>query len=377
MEARCDDYGGDSRECRDKPAATTKPKQLFNAPRTTSEVVANHMGRAFLQTTSAVTLLCHMCRTCMTRCTSQSKKWCNIVSNDGVLVDFSKVEAIKSWPIPKSATEIRSFNGLASFYRRFVRSFSTIKRKIHLKFSRRCLCKAPILVIPDFPSPFEVETDSSGVGIEAVLIQLKRPITYFNEKLGGARLKYSTYEKEFYAIVGSKTYKVGRVLKILPFFFEYKEGNSNIVADALSRRSTLIGVLKFCLLGFELIQKNYKVDEDFAPVLEGCSKWVIGSYVLQERFFLKKIVCVFLKEELQSFGINKALSILQERFYRQKMQGDVQSVTQRCMSCQKAKSVFHQGLYTPPTSKYPWEDVSMDFIAGLPKTEGEKMQLWW
>jgi hypothetical protein len=143
-----------------------------------------------------------------------------VISSNELKMDPEKVREIREWSSPRSIFEVRSFHGLAGFYQKFIRNFSEIGaqmmdivKKRHKSFKwteedekrfnilKDKITEQPILVLPNFGKTFQVRCDASGVAIGAVLSQDNRPITYFSEKLNDTKRKYSTYDKEFYAII--------------------------------------------------------------------------------------------------------------------------------------------------------------------------------
>jgi hypothetical protein len=129
-----------------------------------------------------------------------------VVSKRGIEVDEEKVKAIQEWPTPTTISQVRSFHVLASFYKRFMHDFSSlaapltevIKKNVPFKWGKEQekafnlikekLTNAPLLVLPNFAKTFEIECDTSGIGIGAVLMQEGCPVAYFSEKLSGATL---------------------------------------------------------------------------------------------------------------------------------------------------------------------------------------------
>src|SRR2546429_785845 len=359
-----------------------------------------------------------------------------VVSAQGIAVDEEKVKDIQEWPQATSVTQVRSFHGLASFYRRFVPNFSTIaapltsiiKKEKGFEWGKeqdeafetlkKKLTTTPVLSLPNFDSTFEIECDASGIGIGAVLMQERKPIAYFSEKLNGAKLNYSTYDKELYALVRAlevwehyllpKEFVIhtdheslkhlkgqGKLnkrhakwiekIEKFPYVIKYKQGKENVVADALSRRYTLINLLSSKLLGFECIKDIYVGDVDFGNVYNACEVGAFNSFYRQDGFLFKgDKLCMprcSMRELLVleahcgglmgHFGIDKTLNILNEHFFWPNMKKDVSRLCKACLACKQAKSKsMPHGLYMPlPVPSSPWIDISMDFVLGLPRTK--------
>lgn len=125
----------------------------------------------------------------------------HIVSGEGIAVDPAKVAAVSEWPVPKSVSEIRSFLGLAGYYRRFIKDFSKIagtmtqltKKDVKFVWSEECqqafvelknrLTSAPVLTIPDRSGGFEVHCDASGKGLGCVLHQHGKVVAFASRLL--------------------------------------------------------------------------------------------------------------------------------------------------------------------------------------------------
>ncbi|XP_022847564.1 uncharacterized protein LOC111370094 [Olea europaea var. sylvestris] len=360
-----------------------------------------------------------------------------IVSSIGVSADPAEVQAIIDWPEPNAIHDVKSFHRLATFYRRSIKGFSTIMAPITecmkkgefrwtqeaakaFKLVKKRMTKAPIMHLPSFSKVFEVECDASGVGIGGVLSQDRHPVAYFSEKLNEAKQRYSTYDKELYAVVQALCYwrhyllpqefvlysdhealrylnsqkrissRHGRWVEHLQaysFVLKHKKGMENQAADALSCRVSLLSIMSVKVIGFERLKEDYEACPDFKDIFLNLQKGQSGAtdgFRLEEGYlFRANKLCIprtsvrdFIVWEIHAgglaghFGRDKTIEEVECQFYWPSLKKDVAKIVSTCNACQLSKQKKQNtGLYTPlPVPNCPWQDVSMNFVLGLPRT---------
>ena len=148
----------------------------------------------------------------------------HVVNADGVQCDPAKTEAIRNWPVPTNLKELRSFLGLAGYYRRFIPHFAALssplvemtKKTVLYHWDdeqekaftalKECLCAPPVLIYPHAERRYILDTDASDYGIGAVLSQVdeegnEQVIAYGSKLLSDAQRNYCTTKKELLAMV--------------------------------------------------------------------------------------------------------------------------------------------------------------------------------
>ncbi len=148
----------------------------------------------------------------------------HLISPEGIQADPSKIEAVKTWPVPTSAKETRSFLGFAQYYKKHIKNFSEVATPLHALTRKRCvfrwsdeaqksfetlksrLVEAPCLAYPDRDAPFILDTDASLYSVGSVLAQIdsdgdERPVAYGSVKLSKSQQNLCTTMRELLAVV--------------------------------------------------------------------------------------------------------------------------------------------------------------------------------
>ena len=280
----------------------------------------------------------------------------HVIFVQGIAVDVAKVEVVVKWESPKSATKIRSFVGLAGYYRRFIEGFSKIvppltqltrkdqpftwMNKCEESFQelKRRLTSAPILVIPDVWKPFEIYCDASHLGLGCVLMQEKKAVAYALRQLKVHERNYPTHDLELEAMVFAlkiwRHYLYGAQFcvfsdhKSLKYLFDQKElnmrqrrwmeflkdyefqllyhlGKGNVVVDVLSRK--IVHAAHLMIKEVELLEQfmDMKLQVELGSESIRCSTLTISSDFL-DLVRERQLVDVSLNRVREQLGPNEA-----------------------------------------------------------------------
>ncbi|KAL2252791.1 UNVERIFIED_CONTAM: Retrovirus-related Pol polyprotein from transposon gypsy [Sesamum indicum] len=174
----------------------------------------------------------------------------HIVERGHIRMDPKKVQAIEEWQLSKDVHDLRSFLGLANYYRRLVKGYSEIARPLtdllkktetwnwtpqfQVAFDnlKKAIVTDPVLALPDMSKPFVVGTDTSDFALGGVLMQDGHPVAFESRKLKDVERRYSPK-------LTSRQARWQELLSEFHFVLEYRAGSSNHAAEALSRRADL------------------------------------------------------------------------------------------------------------------------------------------
>nr|AAT77831.1 putative pol polyprotein [Oryza sativa Japonica Group] len=267
----------------------------------------------------------------------------HVISAKGVAVDPEIVTAVTDWKQPKTVTQIRSFLGLAGYYQRFIENFSKIARpmtqllKKEEKFvwSPQCekafqtlkerLVSSPVLILPDTHKDFMVYCDASRQGLGCVLMQ-------------------EGHVRRWLELI--KDYDVG---------IHYHPGKANVVADALSRKShcNTLGVRG--------------IPPELNQQMEALNLSIVGRGFLATLEAKPTLLDQIREAQKNDPDIRGLLKNMKQEFVA------------LCDVCQRVKAEHQRpaGLLQPlQVPEWKWDEIGMDFITGLPKTQGGYDSIW-
>ncbi|WVZ83050.1 LOW QUALITY PROTEIN: hypothetical protein U9M48_030234 [Paspalum notatum var. saurae] len=398
----------------------------------------------------------------------------HILSEKGVAVDPSKVKDVLNWKQPEIVIEIRSFLGLAGYYRRFIKDFSKIAKpmtsltKKNAKFVwgpkcedgfrelKKLLTTAPVLAQPDVTKPFDVYCDASGQGLGCVLMQEGRVIAYASRQLRKHEANYPTHDLELAAVVHAlkiwRHYLLGNTCHIytdhksLKYIFtqpelnmrqrqwlelikdydleiHYHPGKANVVADALSRRAhcnviearptarvicwemdeiempteQLVELYSLIIEPTikDLVIVAQKQDPGMAHIREGIDEkkkacftlddqgvlWFNNRLVVPKDMELRKKILDEAHTSVLTMhpGGNKMYQDLERKFWWTRMKREIAKYVSECDVCKRVKADHLKpgGMLQPLNiPAWKWEDIHMDFVVGLPRTQKGYDSIW-
>nr|GEY00187.1 hypothetical protein [Tanacetum cinerariifolium] len=333
------------------------------------------------------------------------------VSTDGITMDPAKVEAITKWPRLKTMTEIRSFLGLAGHYRRFVEGFSRLalpltklirkgekfvwdeeREKIFEELKKR-LVSAPILTLPSGSGSFQIYSDASKKGLGCVIMQHDKVITYASRQLKLYEANYPTHDLELAAVVFAlkiwthylygETCDIFSDHKSLKYIFTQKELNmrkSGMLANLQIEPEIIRDLermdIELCICGTKGYWASLKIEPNLILRIKAAQKDDVELWVvLQKSKEDEQIKFRVDNDGVMWFG--DRLCVLSDPTLREVVLSEAHSSPFSIHSgSTKTYGDLKQHFWWNDILVWKWDDISMDFVTGLPRTQKKNDAIW-
>ncbi|KAJ7970764.1 Ty3/gypsy retrotransposon protein [Quillaja saponaria] len=313
-----------------------------------------------------------------TFCTLMNQFLGHIIEQGRIRMDLDKMKAIKEWKTPTSVTELRSFLGLANYYRRFVEGYSRRAAPLTELLKKGTVWHWALL---DISKPFEVQTDASDYALVGVLLQENHHVAYESHKLSQAERRYTAQEKEMLAVI-----------HCLRVWIHYLLGSKFIVKTDNTGVSHFFTQPKLtskqgcwheflAKFDFEFEHKAGKIAQAIINLAkEGKTRqfWVEDGLLIAKgsRLFVPKagdLRRTLMKKCHDTLWAGhpswqRTYALLKQGYYWPQMREDAVNYSKTCLICQQDKVERKKiaGLLEPlPVPTRPWESVSLDFITSL------------
>nr|XP_009784657.1 PREDICTED: uncharacterized protein LOC104233048 [Nicotiana sylvestris] len=299
----------------------------------------------------------------------------HFISVEGVSTNPNKILDVQSWPIPSNIIQLREIIGLAGYYRRFIKGFAAIYRTLHDQLKKKgfswteeytaafnqlkqALISATILAMPYYAKSFIVETDASGKDIGAVLMQQGHHIAYIKQKALKHLLEQQVHTD----------FQVDGISKLMAFDFsiEYKKEVENKIQNTWYTDLTLQLVIT------KLQQQPYKSYTWCNNQLRWKGRLVVGDDMQLRTTIIEQWHAT---PQGGHSSMDATIKRLQSLFFWKNLSQDTRIYISKCDICQRHKYdvVASHGLLQPlPIPEGVWTYICLNFIEGLPKSNGNE-----
>ncbi|KAK8934991.1 hypothetical protein KSP39_PZI014260 [Platanthera zijinensis] len=323
----------------------------------------------------------------------------HIVSGEGIAVDPAKIIAIREWHALSSIAEVRSFLGLAGYYRRFIENFSRIalpltkltRKDQRFLWTQECvqafeklkrrLTTAPVLSSPSGTEGFEVYSDASGSGLGCVLLQYGSVIAYGSCQLKVHERNYLVHDLELTAVIFA-----------LKLWRHYLYG-----ICCVDKKTSAKALLNWTEVQYDLadrVRQAMELDDSMKELVEAALDGSNSQFSVEDGLLRKDHrLCVpsggNLRVQLMYEAHHTKYSIhpgstkmyhdLKKLFWWSGLKKDVALFVAKCQTCALVKAECQKPggfLKSLPIPEWKFDDISMDFVHGLPRSQKGNDAIW-